>query len=154
MAAGTGPGSGAEACTACPLDPLSVSYSFLPDVADPGSARRLAACFRELRDDAFTEGYVVRRFERLVGAETRTWWRDGRCVLQTAHPDTTDEEPVVPDLVLTVLGPAVAGLGLPFATADVVRREDGAWRVVELGDGQVSDRPTSCPAEVLVAAIA
>lgn len=128
--------------------------AFLPDVADPGSARRVAARFRELRDDAFTGGYVVRRFERLVGPETRTWWRDGRCVLQTAHPDTADEQPVVPDPVLTALGPAVAGLGLPFATADLVRREDGAWRVVELGDGQVSDRPTSCPAEVLVAAIA
>ncbi|WP_260190397.1 ATP-grasp domain-containing protein [Actinophytocola gossypii] len=44
----------------------------------------------------------------------------------------------------------VAGLGLPFATVDLARREDGRWRVVELGDGQVSDRPaTVAPADLV-----
>jgi hypothetical protein len=90
----------------------------------------------------------------LVGAETRTWWRDGRCVLQTAPPDTADEQPVVPDSVLAVLGPAVAGLGLPFATANEIRREGGEWRVVELGDWQVSDRPTTSLLESVIAALA
>jgi len=33
---------------------------------------------------------------------------------------------------------------------DVVRRADGGWRVVELGDGQVSDRPAAVSPEALV----
>jgi ATP-grasp domain, R2K clade family 3 len=33
--------------------------------------------------------------------------------------------------------------GLPFVTADLVKRSDGIWRVIEVGDGQVSDRPAS-----------
>ncbi|MEW2330749.1 ATP-grasp domain-containing protein [Micromonospora chersina] len=28
-------------------------------------------------------------------------------------------------------------------TVDLARRDDGTWRVVELGDGQVSDRPST-----------
>jgi hypothetical protein len=46
----------------------------------------------------------------------------------------------------------VAGLipDWPFVTVDLARREDGAWRVVELGDGQVSDRPaTTAPADLI-----
>jgi hypothetical protein len=29
---------------------------------------------------------------------------------------------------------------------------DGIWRIVELGDGQVSDRPTTTPADELIPA--
>jgi hypothetical protein len=32
---------------------------------------------------------------------------------------------------------------LPFVTADLALRADRTWRVIELGDGQVSDRPAS-----------
>ncbi|XVU23356.1 ATP-grasp domain-containing protein [Actinoplanes sp. CA-054009] len=52
------------------------------------------------------------------------------------------------------LGEAVRGLGLPFVTVDLARRRDGRWRVVELGDGQVSDRPVSTPAADLIEVIA
>jgi len=33
---------------------------------------------------------------------------------------------------------------------DLVRRDDGRWRVVEVGDGQVSDRPSTTPAAHLI----
>ena len=92
-----------------------------------------------------------RRFEQFLGAEARTRWRDGRGRLVTSHPDTPDELPQ-PDLAS--LAPLVEGMGLPFVTADLVQREDGVGRLVELGDGQVSDRPSSCPAADLVAALA
>lgn len=127
--------------------------AYVPDVADQAATRRVAQRFRELRDDAFTGGYVLRRFETFVGAEARTWWVDGRCVLTTAHPDTPDEQPLVPTGLLHALDELVAGLDLRFVTLDLVEREDGAWRVVELGDGQVSDRPASCPAAMLMAAL-
>ena len=48
----------------------------------------------------------------------------------------------------------MAGLGLPFVTVDLALRTDGIWRVVELGDGQVSDRPTTLAPHGLIAALA
>ncbi|MFD0745149.1 ATP-grasp domain-containing protein [Phytohabitans flavus] len=45
------------------------------------------------------------------------------------------------------------GAGTSFVTVDLARRSDGAWRVVELGDGQVSDRPPALSAGALVAAV-
>ncbi|GAA2485977.1 ATP-grasp domain-containing protein [Winogradskya humida] len=49
---------------------------------------------------------------------------------------------------------AVSGLGLPFVTADLVRDTGGRWRVVEVGDGQVSDLPAGVPAGDLIGALA
>ncbi|OLR93205.1 hypothetical protein BJP25_17070 [Actinokineospora bangkokensis] len=121
--------------------------AYVPDVTDVEGAWAVATRFRELRDDDFTGGFVLRRFERFTSAEVRTWWVGGECRLVGPHPDTPDDrhEPG-PDLA--ALTPLVAGLALPFATVDLAQREDGAWRVVELGDGQVSDRPrTGDPAE-------
>jgi ATP-grasp domain-containing protein len=124
---------------------------FVPDTSDAAAARRVADRFLELRGDDLVGGVVVRRFERFTGAEARTWWVGGRCALVTANPDTPDELPSGVDVA--PVADAVAGLALPSVTVDLVRRDDGAWRVVELGDGQVSDRPRSTPAADLVGAL-
>lgn len=123
---------------------------YLPDLADPAAVRRVGARFVQLREDAFTGGFVLRRFEDFIGDEVRTWWVDGECVLVTPHPDTPGEPPEVD---LTPFAPAIAALGLPFVTVDLVLRVDGVRRIVELGDGQVSDRPRHTPAHDLVAAL-
>jgi hypothetical protein len=47
----------------------------------------------------------------------------------------------------------IAGLGLPFVTVDVACRTDQVWRVIELGDGHVSDRPVTTPPSALMATI-
>jgi ATP-grasp domain, R2K clade family 3 len=120
---------------------------YIPDVGDAAAAGAVARRMRELRGDDFTGGYVLRRFESFVGAEARTWWVDGECRLITAHPDSSGQEKAAD---VTPLRAAVAGLGLPFVTVDLARRDDGQWRVVELGDGQVSDRPASTPPEELI----
>lgn len=120
-------------------------------VPDLGAVERVARRFLELREDSFTGGFVVRRFESFTGAEARTWWIGGRCALVTPHPDTPDELPEGLDLI--EVEPLVAELGLPFVTVDLVKRSDGAWRVVELGDGQVSDWPASRDPGDLVAAL-
>ncbi|WP_149202157.1 ATP-grasp domain-containing protein [Actinotalea subterranea] len=125
--------------------------AYIPDVSDAAAARRVAARFLELRADDFAGGLVLRRFETFVSAEARTWWVDGDCRLVTAHPDTPTAMPPPPDLA--TVGPLVAALDLPFVTVDMVLRDDGTWRVVELGDGQVSDRPSSTAPEDLVAAL-
>lgn len=123
--------------------------AFVPDVADTGAAWRVASRLRDLRGDDFAGGFVLRRFERFTGAEVRSWWTGGVCRLLTAHPDTPDDAPPG-DLDLTAVAPLVAGLGLPFVTADLVRHADGGWRLVEVGDGQVSDRPRSTAAADLI----
>ncbi|MFI0791670.1 ATP-grasp domain-containing protein [Micromonospora rubida] len=123
--------------------------AFIPDLADPEAAWAVARRFRQLREDDFVGGFVLRRFERFTSAEVRTWWRDGRCVLVGPHPDTPDRPPAV-DPDLTAVAPLLAGLGLPFVTVDLALRDDGEWRVIELGDGQVSDRPSTVdPARLL-----
>ncbi|MET9317350.1 ATP-grasp domain-containing protein [Kribbella sp. NPDC003505] len=119
--------------------------AYIPDLSDRPAVERVAKRFRELRDDAFTGGYVVRRFEEFTGAEVRTWWVDGRCALVTPHPDTPDELP--PGVEVEALAGRIT---LPFVTVDLVRRADGAWRVVELGDGQVSDWPATWDPAALV----
>jgi ATP-grasp domain, R2K clade family 3 len=125
---------------------------FIPEIADADAAWEVAARFLELRADSFVGGLVLRRFEAFTGAEVRTWWVNGHCALTTAHPDTPDGSPIEgPDT-----GPirdAVAGLDLPFVTVDFAKRRDGVWRVVELGDGQVSDRPASTTASEFIAAL-
>jgi hypothetical protein len=110
----------------------------------------VAARFRQLREDEFTGGFVLRRFEHFAGAEVRTWWVDGVCRLVGPHPDTPEDNPPA-DPDLSPIAPLIAALGLPFVTVDLTRRTDGVWRVVEVGDGQVSDRPITTTAEHLVA---
>jgi hypothetical protein len=122
---------------------------YVPDLGDAATAWRVASRLRELRGDEFTGGFVLRRFEEFTGAEVRTWWVDGVCRLAGAHPDTPEQLPPA-ELDLTALTPVIAGLGLPFVTVDLALRADGVWRVIELGDGQVSDRPASMDAGTFV----
>lgn len=126
--------------------------AFIPELTDTGAAWAVAARFRELRDDDFTGGFVLRRFETFTSAEARTWWVDGACRLAGPHPDTADQAPPA-DLDLSAVAPLVAALGLPFVTVDLALRDDGAWRVVELGDGQVSDRPATVDPGAFVEAL-
>lgn len=127
--------------------------AFVRDVTDVDAATAIARRFLELRDDAFVGGLVLRRFEPLRPEEVRTWWLGGECVLTTAHPDTPHAAPPAA-IDLDALAPRMADLGLPFTTVDLALRADGVWRVMELGDGQVSDRPRTSPAETFVRSVA
>ncbi|MGQ4616924.1 ATP-grasp domain-containing protein [Nocardia sp. R7R-8] len=102
-----------------------------------------------LRGEDLTGGFVLRRFEHFRSAEVRTWWVDGRCRLIGPHPDTPEDMPEV-EFDPAAVGNVIAALGLPFVTADFALRNDRVWRLVELGDGQVSDRPRTIPAETLL----
>jgi hypothetical protein len=126
--------------------------AFIPELDNATAARAVASRFRQLRGDDFVGGFVLRRFEEFTGAEVRSWWVNGVCQLVTAHPDTPDVRPPT-DVNLQSIAPLIAALELPFVTVDLARRTDGMWRVIELGDGQVSDRPTSTPADAFVAAL-
>ncbi|MFE7526153.1 ATP-grasp domain-containing protein [Kitasatospora sp. NPDC057542] len=83
--------------------------------------------------------------------EARVWWLDGRPVLVGPHPDAP-RQAVEPDL--TEVPALVRRLGCRFVTTDLASRADGSgWRVVEVGDGQVSDLPRGIDASALLASL-
>ncbi|MFJ6779181.1 ATP-grasp domain-containing protein [Streptomyces yangpuensis] len=120
---------------------------YVPDLGDAAALHRVVGRFVELQDEFLAGGVVLRAFEDFVAPltpagtasapEVRVWWRDGVPRLVTAHPDSPVDEVAVPDL--EPVRAAVEALGCPFVTTDMALREDGVWRVVEVGDGQVGD---------------
>lgn len=116
---------------------------FVPDLADTAHAHRVVSRMVELQEEFLQGGIVVRRFERFARqdgrtVEARVWWVYGKPVLAGPHPDTPD---LFGEPDLAEIAPLVAAFGHPFVATDVALRDDGTWRVVELGDGQVSDLP-------------
>lgn len=114
---------------------------FVNDVHDTDHLLGVARRFRELQGNSFEGGYVLRSFEDYLDPEIRTWWIDGECVLKTPHPDHPMD--IIPEVDVETLRSHALALGSPFITIDVAQRFDGEWRVIEVGDGQVSGRPWS-----------
>ncbi|MET7701231.1 ATP-grasp domain-containing protein [Streptomyces sp. NPDC005485] len=124
---------------------------YVPDVSDPAGLSAVVQRFFALQEDSLAGGLVVREFEPFVrGGEARVWWVDGEAVLVTAHPDTPHDRPAP---VLEAVRTAVAALDCRFVTTDLALREDGVWRVVEVGDGQVSGLPRGADAGRLLEAL-
>jgi hypothetical protein len=119
---------------------------FVPDVTDTERLHAVVTRFVELQGDFLAGGIVIREFETYENGEARVWWVDGEPVLVGAHPDTPDRHPrPYTDLI----APCVRALGCRFITTDLARRPDGTWRIVEVGDGQVSDLPAGAePADL------
>lgn len=115
---------------------------FIPELSDHDRVLAVARRFLELRAESFDTGFVLRRFESWEPSEWRTWWVDGDCVAVTAHPDTPGVLP--DDLDIGALRPSITSLGLPFLSVDLaISSSTGGLRIVEIGDGQVSDRPST-----------
>lgn len=125
---------------------------YVPDLRSPAALHRVVAELVALQGEFLAGGVVLRAYEEFAGPEVRVWWRDGEPRLLTPHPDAEDPvTPAVPAPVLDQLAACVGESGGRFVTTDVVRRVDGAWRVVEVGDAQVSDRHRSVAPEALAA---
>lgn len=122
---------------------------YLPDLADTTAVQHVVSRFVDLQEDALAGGIVLRAFEvfRQEVGEARVWWLDGEPVLTTAHPDTPD---LRPQPALESIRPLVGTLGCRFVTTDLAQRADGTWRVMEVGDGQVSDLPAGTDPAALV----
>lgn len=96
-------------------------------VARPEDIAGVVSLMRKYR--GFVEGGVcVRRKEEYEPASERRYF------VFRGRPLSTDHE--VPELV-TICASRIQS---PFYSVDVARRRDGELRVIELGDGQVSDR--------------
>lgn len=127
--------------------------AYVPDISDRAHLRRVVARLIELRGPDLAGGIVVRHYEQLQPGEIRSWWANGTCVTVTAHPDTP-ERPPDDDLDPTQVAAAVAALDNTFITVDFARATNGTWRVIEVGDGQVSDLPHNTDPRTLIAAVA
>ncbi|GAA3137637.1 ATP-grasp domain-containing protein [Planomonospora alba] len=119
---------------------------------DLDALERVAARFVELQGEDLTGGLVIRGFEHFTGAQVRVWWLDGEAVFAGPHPDSPGDAVERPE-ILGDVREAVRRLGARFVTTDLVRRADGAWRVIEVGDGQVSDWPSTADPGVLAGAL-
>ncbi|MFG1999591.1 ATP-grasp domain-containing protein [Spirillospora sp. NPDC048911] len=113
---------------------------FVPDVHNLSQLRTIVSKMVALQDQFLAGGLVIREYEEYDGGEARVWWVDGEPALIGPHPDSPEVEPE-PDV--DAVAPAVRALGCRFITTDLARRSDGEWRVVEVGDGQVSDLPST-----------
>ncbi|MBV2154032.1 ATP-grasp domain-containing protein [Kitasatospora sp. SUK 42] len=143
---------------------------YVPELADLAAVGRVVGRFVELQGEFLVGGVVLRRYEEFertgcaaggepdgangpdgLAVEARVWWLDGRPVLVGPHPDTPHQQ-VRPDL--TEVPALVRRLGCRFVTTDLASRADGSgWRVVEVGDGQVSDLPHGIDASGLLASL-
>jgi hypothetical protein len=125
---------------------------FVPDVTDADQTAAVVRTFVERQGEDLQGGVLYREFEHFVGPQARVWWVDGVAVLTTPHPDDPDRlpDPQLLHAAQQAVTDAVATLGSPFCCTDLIQRQDGAWRVVEVGDGQVSDLPAGVPAEALI----
>lgn len=96
-------------------------------VRDPSEIGAVVEEMKRFRGE-IEGGLCVRRVEPLVTeSEQRYFVLDGKVY-------SPDQQPV-PNLICEV----ASRIPSPFFSVDVIRREDGALRVVEVGDGQVSD---------------
>ncbi|MFE4690368.1 ATP-grasp domain-containing protein [Streptomyces sp. NPDC056749] len=124
---------------------------FVPELKDVDRLAAVVGRFAELQGEFLAGGVVLRAYEPFVpGGEARVWWVDGEAARVTAHPDTPDRLPA-PDL--GAVGEAVRALDCRWVATDMALREDGVWRVVEVGDGQVSGLPAGDDGEGLFRAL-
>jgi hypothetical protein len=96
-------------------------------VRTPGGINAVVSEMREFRGE-IEGGIVVRRVEDLVAETERRYFVLGG----VAH---AADGGALPELVRTI----AARIASPFFSVDMVVRGDGKLRLVEVGDGQVSD---------------
>jgi hypothetical protein len=128
---------------------------YIPDLTDTARLHQVVAAFIAEQGSYLAGGIVLRAFEAFAAdgrraAETRVWWLDGTPLLIGAHPDTPGHNPAP---ALDSVADRVKQLGARFITTDLALRNDGVWRVIEVGDGQVSDLPTDIEPALVVNAL-
>jgi hypothetical protein len=99
-----------------------------PIAVRPEDALAIVAAMREYRGE-IEGGLCVRRVESLVMESERRYF------VRAGVPFAPLSEEPIPDLVRI----AATLVSSPFFSVDVARRSDGVLRIVEVGDGQVSD---------------
>ena len=125
---------------------------FIPSAAGMDGVEKVASRFLELQGDDLAGGLVFREYVAFVPLSThsrsgmpltreyRIFWLDGEPLLTAPYWDEGDYAGSEPPLA--TFRPVAANIASRFFTMDVAQRtEDGAWQIVELGDGQVAGMP-------------
>ncbi|MGV3773865.1 MAG: ATP-grasp domain-containing protein [Verrucomicrobiales bacterium] len=122
---------------------------FIPAKASREHFKQIMASFLEARGDQFNKGIVLRRFHTLVTLqrdlrgqpvheEYRMFFFGGK--LFAATPPLQGEGPFGELAKWTDIANRFES---KFISMDVARQEDGAWVIIEVGDGGVSGLPDS-----------
>jgi hypothetical protein len=125
---------------------------FIPSAADMDRVESVVGRFLELQGDDLAEGLVFREYVPFVPLAThsrssmpltreyRIFWLDGEPLLTAPYWEEGDYAGSEPPIA--TFRPVAAEIASQFFTMDVAQRaEDGAWQIVELGDGQVAGMP-------------
>lgn len=126
----------------------------IPNASNLEIAKRVTKRFRDLQGDDFVGGFVFRRLIDLRRAddgpvEWRAFCLDNQ-VLGCWPRYRGDGFGAPPSQLLEDIAQALPS---PFFTADLALAEDGAWWLMETGDGQVSGFPDKA-AEPIMSALA
>ncbi len=137
---------------------------FIPDASDLGHALQVVETFLSRQGEQFQGGVVLRAFEPFTALTTHSrsgmpLTREYRLFVLDGQVVTSDaywEEGTYPEEALPLAHfEEIAGrVNSRFFTMDIAQRADGAWRVVELGDGQVAGLPERADRSRLYAALA
>jgi hypothetical protein len=123
---------------------------FIADASDHAQVQRVIARFRELQGDSLVGGLVFRAYAELnrIAGQTEEWRAfvlDNKALGCWPRQDGSADAPPP-----SIVAEAAAALPSRFATIDFARRADGGWLLLETGDGQVSEIPSSCePSAIL-----
>jgi hypothetical protein len=124
---------------------------FIPSAADAVAVERVARRFVELQAEDLTGGLVFRLFETFeplgtharsgmpLTKEFRLFYLDGGLLACAHYWEDADYSGAGPPFDL--FNELAQKLRSRFFSLDVAQRTDGAWRVIEMGDGQVSGLP-------------
>lgn len=135
--------------------------TYIPSAADHVAVERVVRRFVELQGPDLAGGLVFRAFERYtplgrhsksgmpLTQEYRVFWLDGEPLSAVPYWDADrdvagDDANAYPLLALPLASfqPIAQRIQSRFFTMDIApRAEDGAWRIIELGDGQVAGLP-------------
>ena len=132
------------------------SACFIPSAQDLARAHAVVDRFVELRGSSLTGGIVFRAYTKLARTprEENEEWRCFAVAGRLLGPwprFAWSGEPQPPAVMLRDIAAVVPS---PFATIDVARTALGAWRLLEVGDGQVSEMPASGSRRDLFSAVA
>jgi hypothetical protein len=120
---------------------------FIPAASNREAIESVVARFLALRGDDLQGGLVFRAYEPFVQAaapassrpvvrEYRRYVLDGQVIATVPYWEGADGHTPLPPAEL--FADILAQIPSRFFTIDVAKREDGAWRIIELGDGQVA----------------
>jgi hypothetical protein len=96
------------------------------------------------QDSWLAGGIAVREFVNIPhdAVELRAWWVEGKWHIMS-HPKfaTVTGTPDVPNFLLDSIDEILTNLSVKFVTVDLVQLTSDVWKVIEIGDGQVSGLP-------------